>query len=193
MKNKGYAFSIWIKILRSVEDYVIHLSPCWLVRLWYRQSFLHWLYVESTCTIDLRIKCILSAYLGNDLCDEFSVADCPSWIYRPLPELPSLRCRRQLPWLGVAWHRALTQRAVCPLMLWSRLSESLSTLRVVLYHWGCVNPVHKRILSNRVGLFAEKGWPMLASNLQLVYHLTNNITWNYNICCKIPLHCAMFD
>ena len=131
-------------------------------------------------------------FIGNDLCDQLSVADCPSWIYCPSPELSSLRCRRQLPWLGEAWRRALTQLAVFPLMLWSRLSESLSTLRVVPYCWGCFNPAYKRTLSNDLGLLSEKGWPILASNSQLVFSLTNNIMWNYNICCRISLHCAMF-
>ena len=29
IKNEGYAFCIWIVILRSVECYINHLSPCW--------------------------------------------------------------------------------------------------------------------------------------------------------------------
>ena len=152
MKNKGYAFSIWILILQSVKDYVIHQSLCWLVKLWCQRLLLHWLIVESTCTFDLRIKCI---FMGNDICAQLSVSDCSSWIYRPSPELRTLRCRRQLPWLGEAWCRALTQWAVCPLMLWSRLSESLSTLRVVPYRWGCSNPSYKRTLSNDMGLLSE--------------------------------------
>ena len=61
-------------------------------------------------------------FIGNDFCDQLSVSDCSSWIYRPLPELPSLRCRWQLPWLSWAWCRSLTQRAVCPLMPCSRLT-----------------------------------------------------------------------
>ena len=62
-------------------------------------------------------------FIGNDFCDQLSVADCSSWIYCPLPELPSLRCWWQLPWLGWAWCRSLTQRAVCPLMPCSRLTK----------------------------------------------------------------------
>ena len=37
-----------------------------------------------------------------------------------------------------------SQWAVCPLMLWSRLSKFLSTLRVVPYSWGCWNSAYKK-------------------------------------------------
>ena len=62
-------------------------------------------------------------FIGNDFCDQLSVADCPSWIHGTSTELPSLRYRRQLLWLGWAWRRALTHRALCPLMSWSRLTN----------------------------------------------------------------------
>ena len=145
MKNKSYAFSKWIIILRSVEvrysleslltrQIMVSMIVIALINCW--EHLYNWFenLVYAFCI-----------FIGNDFHDQLSFADCPSWTYGPSTELPSLRYRRQLPWLGWAWHRALTQWAVCPLMPWSRHSESLSTLRVVLY-LECFNSAYKRIV-----------------------------------------------
>ena len=106
-------------------------------------------------------------FIGNDFCDQLSVADCPNWTYGPSTELPSLRYRRQLhgsaePGAAPSHHEqfALWCPEVDLVNLW------------VLWGWfhtaKCFNSAYKSILSNCVGWFTKKGWPMSASNLQLV-------------------------
>ena len=102
-----YSLESWLTRQIMVPTIVIALINCWEhLYNWFE----NWVYAF----------CI---FIGHDFCDQLWVADCPSWIYGPSTELPSLRYRRQLPWLGWDWRRALTQRALCPLMPWSRLTK----------------------------------------------------------------------
>ena len=85
----------------------------------------------------------LCIFICSDFCDQLSVADCPSWIYGPSTELPSLRYQRQQPWLGWAWRRALTQRVLCPLMPWSRLTKIVLPWGWFLSDKGVFDPAYK--------------------------------------------------